>query len=194
MLIHAYISAKSLGGDIMKRSIGLWQLCGFISTSIGGTLLHFLYDLLGEAIWIAPFSGVNESTWEHMKLLFWPMLIFAAVQNTFLSDHNAFWCIKLRGILLGLVMIPIIFYTLNGAFGKTPDWLNITIFFISAAIAYLYETHLFNSDLIVCKYPRLAIPALGSIALMFVIFTFMTPEIPLFEDPLTGNYGILSAN
>ena len=178
----------------MKRSIGLWQLCGFISTSIGGTLLHFLYDLLGEAIWIAPFSGVNESTWEHMKLLFWPMLIFDAVQIMFLSDRNAFWCIKLRGILLGLVMIPIIFYTLNGAFGKTPDWLNITIFFISAAIAYLYETHLFNSDLIVCKYPRLAIPALGSIALMFVIFTFMTPEIPLFEDPLTGNYGILSAN
>jgi hypothetical protein len=53
----------------MKRSIGIWQLAGFAATSLGGTLLHFLYEWLGEAVWIAPLSGVNESTWEHMKLL-----------------------------------------------------------------------------------------------------------------------------
>ena len=63
----------------MKRSIGLWELMGFALTSLFGTVLHFLYDLLGGAAWVAPFSGVNESTWEHMKLLFWPMLAFAAV-------------------------------------------------------------------------------------------------------------------
>lgn len=54
----------------MKRSIKLWQLWGFAVTSLGGTLLHFLYDWLDKPAWIAPFSGVNESTWEHMKLLF----------------------------------------------------------------------------------------------------------------------------
>ena len=51
----------------MKRSLGLSQFLGFAVTSLGGTLLHFLYDWLGEAVWIAPFSGVNESTlryWE----------------------------------------------------------------------------------------------------------------------------------
>ena len=47
----------------MNRSIRLWQLFGFGVTALGGTLLHFLYDWLGEAVWIAPFSGVNESTW-----------------------------------------------------------------------------------------------------------------------------------
>ena len=54
----------------MKRSVGLGQLLGFAVTSLGGTLLHFLYDWTGKAAWAAPFSGVNESTWEHMKLLF----------------------------------------------------------------------------------------------------------------------------
>ena len=174
----------------MKRSIGLWQLMGFAVTSLGGTLLHFLYDWLGEAVWIAPFSGVNESTWEHMKLLFWPMFIFAIVQSFFFRNREDFWCVKLRGILLGLIFIPVIFYTYNGAFGKSPDWLNIAIFFISAAIAYIFETRLFNSEKLRCRSQKLPITVLCVIALLFVVFTFATPEIAIFKDPLTDTYGI----
>lgn len=174
----------------MRRSIGLWQLCGFLTTSLLGTVLHFLYEWLGDATWVAPFSGVNESTWEHMKLLFWPTFIFAIVESFFFKERGAFWCIKLRGILLGLTAIPVLFYTYNGVIGKSPDWINITIFFISAALAYLYENKLFNSDTVNCKYKKLAISALCVIALLFVIFTFRTPEISIFKDPLTGSYGI----
>ncbi|MBE6597505.1 MAG: hypothetical protein E7641_07545 [Ruminococcaceae bacterium] len=174
----------------MKRSIGLWQLLGFAFTSFGGTLLHFLYDWLGEAVWIAPISGVNESTWEHMKLLFVPMFIFAIVQSFFFRDREDFWCVKLRGILLGIILIPVIFYTYNGVFGRSPDWINIAIFFISAAIAYIYETKLFNEEKLRCRSPKLAIATLCVIALLFAVFTFATPEISIFKDPLTGTYGI----
>ena len=174
----------------MKRKIGLWQLMGFAVTSLGGTILHFLYDWLGEAKWIAPFSGVNESTWEHMKLLFWPMFIFAIVQSFFFRDRAAFWCIKLRGILWGLTLIPVLFYTYNGVIGKSPDWINIAIFFISAAVVYIYETRLFNADETRCTSPKFAFTALCVIALLFVIFTFATPEIGIFKDPLDGTFGI----
>lgn len=174
----------------MKRSIALWQFMGFAVTSLGGTLLHFLYDWLGEAVWIAPFSGVNESTWEHMKLLFCPMFIFAVAQSFFFKDRKNFWCIKVRGILLGIILIPVIFYTYNGVIGKSPDWINIAIFFVSAAIAYIYETRLFNSDKLRCNSPRFAIAVLCVIALLFVIFTFKTPEIGIFKDPISGAYGI----
>ena len=174
----------------MKRSIGLWQLLGFAVTSLAGTLLHFLYDWLGEAKWIAPFSGVNESTWEHMKLLFWPMLLFAAVQSFFFRDRKEFWCVKLKGILLGIVAIPVLFYTYNGIIGSSPDWINIAIFFISAAITYIYETRQFNNGTTACKNPRLAILLLCAIAVLFAVFTFATPEIGIFRDPLTGSYGI----
>ena len=174
----------------MRRSIGLWQIFGFGITSLAGTILHFLYEWLGGAYWIAPFSGVNESTWEHMKLLFWPMLVYAIVESLFFREREDFWCVKLRGILLGLTLIPVLFYTYNGVIGKSPDWINIAIFFISAAIAYLYETNLFNKDTVKCKYPKLAVSALCVIAFLFVIFTFRTPEIGIFKDPLTGTYGI----
>ena len=179
-----------LVGGIMKRSIGLWQLWGFAVASLCGTLLHFLYEWLGEAKWIAPFSGVNESTWEHMKLLFWPMLVFAAVQSFFFRDRADFWCVNLRGILLGLILIPTIFYTYNGVIGRSPDWINIAIFFVAAAIAYICETRLFNAERLRCRSPKAALAALCLIALLFILFTFKTPTIGIFKDPLTGNYGI----
>lgn len=167
----------------MKRSIGLWQLCGFAVTSLGGTLLHFLYEWLGEAAWIAPFSGVNESTWEHMKLLFWPTFLFGVVQSFFFSERGDFWCVKLRGILAGLVAIPVIFYTYNGAIGRSADFVNVAIFFISAAIAYIYEARLFSAERLRCRTPKLAIAVLLVIALLFVAFTFATPPLEIFKTP-----------
>ena len=174
----------------MKKSINLWQLMGFAVTSLLGTVLHFLYDRLKGAAWIAPFSGVNESTWEHMKLLFWPMLAFAAVERVFFLDRADFWCIKLRGILLGLVVIPILFYTYNGVIGPSPDWINIAIFFLSAAIAYIYEVRAFGREEVICRQPRAALLALLFLAALFVLFTFKTPRLGIFRDPITGTYGI----
>lgn len=168
----------------MKKSFALWELMGFATTSLGGTILHFLYDWLGKSVWIAPFSGVNESTWEHMKLLFWPMFIYAVAQSFSFKNRKDFWCIKLIGILLGLAIIPIIYYTYNGAIGKSSDWFNIALFFIAAAFAYLYETRLFYKNNIRCKNPKRAFAILCAIALLFIIFTFSAPRLNIFKDPL----------
>ena len=175
----------------MKRTVWLWELFGFAVTSLGGTLLHFLYDLSGGAMLVAPFSGVNESTWEHMKLLFWPMLAFAVVESFFFKEREGFWCIKARGILLGLSLIPIIFYTYNGVIGKSPDWVNIALFFVSAAATYIYETRALYGKDTVCRSPYLSIALIYTLAALFVIFTFSTPHLGIFKDPLSGGYGII---
>ncbi len=174
---------------VMKRSIGLWQLLGFSVTALGGTLLHFLYEWLDEAAWIAPLSGVNESTWEHMKLLFWPMFLFAIAESFFFREREDFWCVKLRGILSGLSLIPVLFYTYNGVIGRSPDWINISIFFVCAAVAYLYETWLYLKETTPCKNTRRAIVTLCIIGVLFGVFTFLTPELGIFKDPITGQFG-----
>ena len=168
----------------------LRQFFGFAAVSLGGTILHFLYDWLGGAVWIAPFSGVNESTWEHMKLLFWPMLAFAIAESLFFREREDFWCIKARGIILGLASIPTLFYAYNGIIGKSPDWINISIFFIATAIAFLYETRKLNQPQTACRGKRIYIISLCIIVALFVIFTFITPRINLFKDPITNSYGI----
>ncbi len=174
----------------MKQTVPLWQFAGFSLTTLGGTLLHFLYDWTNKSIVAALFSGVNESTWEHMKLLYFPLFLFALIQSRFFKDVTHFWCIKLAGISTGLALIPVLFYTYNGVFGKSPDWVNITIFFVAAAIAFLLETLLFKREKTLCKHSRLAFLVICLIGISFVVFTFITPIIPLFQDPITGTYGI----
>ena len=176
----------------MKKDFSLWRFAGFALVSLGGTLLHFLYDWTGKSILAAPFSGVNESTWEHMKLLYFPLLLFALVQRRFFSAFDSFWCVKLLGTLLGLILIPVLFYTYNGAFGRSPDWLNITFFFISTAAVFLVETYLFRQNALRCRFSKLAPGLLCLIGLLFVIFTFLPPKLPLFRDPVTGTYGLQS--
>lgn len=174
----------------MKRTIWTWELFGFALTSFLGTLLHFLYEWLDNAIWIAPFSGVNESTWEHMKLLFWPMLLYAVFQIFFFKDSPGFWRIKLRGTLIGLCLIPIIFYTYNGVIGKSPDFINIAIFFVAAALAYLYETKMLKENTLKNENQLLALLAFLLIATSFVFFSFAPPSLNIFKDPITGAFGI----
>ncbi len=174
----------------MKRDVSLWQAAGFAAVSLGGTLLHFLYEWTGESALVAPFSGVNESTWEHMKLLYFPLVLFALVQSWFFRDYAHFWRVKLIGTVTGLLLIPLLFYTYNGAIGPSPDWLNITIFFLSAAGTFLLETHCFRRGDHRRGHPRAAQGAILFIGVLFVVFTFATPRLPLFRNPLTGAYGI----
>ena len=173
----------------MKKSILFWQFTGVVATGIGGTLLHFLYELCGKNAFVAMFSGVNESTWEHMKLLFFPTFIFALIEYRLLGTRKDFWCVKLIGIITGLLLIPVLFYTLNGIFGKTPDWINILIFYIAVIALYILETYIFKKKHFDCHHPRLAFIIICLIGAIFVLFTFFTPQIPIFKDPLSGSYG-----
>ena len=175
----------------MKRSLSFWQLVGFVFTSVVGTLLHFLYEWTGESVIVGLFSAVNESIFEHMKLLFFPMLLFAFIEAKYIGEeYDNFWCAKLVGILVGVGLIPVIYYTYTGIFGVNADWFNIIIFFITAAISYMVETRIMESDRCSFIQPNLAKFILIIIAAVFIVFTFFPPKIPLFEDPITAIYGI----
>lgn len=174
----------------MKRDVSLWQFGGYVFTVLGGTLLHFLYDWTGENYIAAVFSGVNESTWEHMKLLYFPLVLFALIQSRFFKEYEEFWCVKLIGLLTGLLLIPVLFYTYNGAIGHSPDWVNITIFFVSAAATFAIETRLIKNRTLLCRSPRTACIVIALIGVSFAVFTFFTPPIGLFRDPVTGTYGL----
>lgn len=167
----------------MKRSVFLWQLLGISVSFFGGTLLHFVYEWSGESIWAAPFSGVNESTWEHMKLLFFPSFLFALIQYFFFKDRKDFWDVKLKGILLGIFTIPALYYLYNGIIGISPAWLNICIFFISAAVSYIYEAKLLLSKEKDSSHPFLPLTALIAFGMLFVIFTFVPPDLNIFSVP-----------
>lgn len=172
----------------MDQKMRRWQLGGFLFTAAAGTLLHFLYDLSGESSFFAVISAVNESVWEHMKLLFVPMFVVALAEMVAFGDrYRCFWRVKLLGILLGLLIIPVVHYTYTGILGNRIEWLDIATFFTAAAVAYLLETRL----LVRCSRPS-AVLELGAmlliwaLAFLFLFMTYVPPEIPLFQDPVAG--------
>ncbi len=175
----------------MKRSVTFWSFAGFVFVAVVGTLLHFLYDWLGQSAVVGIFAAVNESIWEHMKLLFVPLMLFAVLESRFLADdYDNFWCVKLLGTLAGLLVIPMLYYTYTGALGVSADWFNIIIFFIAAALAFFVEGWLLRTER-GCGVPSVAaIAVLVGVGALFVAFTFLAPHIPLFRDPLSGTYGI----
>ena len=155
----------------MKKSISFWQMLGFIFTGVGGTLLHFLYDWTGQNPVVGAFSAVNESIWEHMKLLFFPMLVFSFLEYTRVGkDYPNFWCVKLFGSALGILAIPVLYYTYTGALGVEVDWFNIAIFYIVAGLVYWLETKLLQRGKAQCS--KLAPMVLLLLGVAFVMLTY----------------------
>ena len=179
----------------MNRSIPAWQTAGFLFTAVFGTFLHFLFDLSGGSIPAALVSAVNESIWEHMKLIYVPMMLFGVVEYfSFGKTIPNFWCIKLTGLLAALVLIPVIYYSYTGIGGVNADWFNITIFFLAAGAAFYLETRLFQRDR-ACPLPGwFCLGAMLLIGGLFLLFTFRPPHIPLFRDPISGSYGFQGKN
>ena len=174
----------------MRKNLLFWQFAGFVIATALGTLLHFIYEWTGWLIF-APISAVNESTFEHMKILFFPMLFFALFQSFYFQNQKGFWWIKCIGILTAVLSIPVFFYTYQGSFGKPPAWLNILFFFLSAFIGYALEYFLFQKTNIGQSWDIPAYIILGITTVLFVAFTFYPPKLPLFLDPLTKTYGVV---
>lgn len=176
----------------MGGRVARWQLGGFLFVCAAGTALHFLYQWSGESVAAAPFAAVNESVWEHMKLLFWPMLLWAGAERAVLGGYSrGFWPAKALGTLLGLALIPALYYTYTGALGVSVMWVDIAIFFLAAAAAFLAETRMLARDWRCRGGARAsALVLLLLLSAAFVLCTFVPPRFPLFRDPVTGFYGL----
>lgn len=113
-------------------------IIGIIFVVITGTISHFIYEWSGYNYILGFFFPVSESTWEHMKLCFFPMLIYAIYMNRKWKDDCP--CITsalLFGILLGTFLIPVIFYTYTGILGQNFLPLDIATFILSVILAFI---------------------------------------------------------
>ena len=160
-----------------------YTLIGAIFVTILGTLSHFFYDLSNQNFIVGFFSPINESTWEHMKLVFFPMLLFSFFAISKIKDNYP--CITsslLSGILLGTFLIPIIFYTYTGILGYNVFILDLLTFLLSVIGAFFVAYRLTLS----CRmqeYTMLLWIAVGIVFLCFLLFTIAPPDIALFADP-----------
>lgn len=170
---------------MMKKLILRWHVLGAIFVALAGTGLHFLYESAGCSMLAGYFGSVNESTWEHLKLLFWPVLIWGAVSAFIygwkLCGHTASIALS---ALAGMLTITVLFYTYSGVLGYNVAWVNILIFFIGAAAAMAAGYFFLLSH---CCRGRGA-DIIGAVVLIllaaaFIRFTYSPPDFGIFTPP-----------
>jgi len=170
----------------MKKSFLKFQIASAIFVIILGTILHFTYEWSGENEIVGIFSAVNESTWEHLKLVFFPTLITIIV-GCYLYGKKII-CAKTVGVVTALLFTVVFFYTYTGIIGTNYAILNIATFVVSAVLTDYIAYQIFTKN-IRCSL-ILSIIALIVLLISFICFTYNPPQINLFKDPITGMYGI----
>lgn len=177
---------------IKLRKLEKAQIIVTVLSIIFGTILHFLYKWTGENIIVASFSAVNESVWEHLKLVFYPMLLSGIIEYFFVKDiTNNYIEAKTIGIFSSICFIVISFFTYTGILGTNFLFLDILIFIISILLGEFISYKFMKRPNESNKNTKiLATVIMIFLLLCFIVFTYITPEVNLFRDPITGTYGI----
>lgn len=175
----------------MRKRLFWWELLGFLWTAAAGTLLHFAYGWSGGSAAVAVFSAVNESVWEHMKLLVMPAFLFTAIQVWELGEiHPNIPAVRAMTISVGALLIPVLYYTYTGALGVQAAWVNIAIFFLAATAMFWLDHRLLRTGLLASGWAQLlGVALLWGLVFAFVWCTFRPPGLPLWQDPVSGIYG-----
>lgn len=171
-----------------KNHILILEVISTIFVMILGTLLHFTFEWSNNNVFVGIFSPINESIWEHLKLIFFPMVIAAIIVYLYEGKKIPnYLCAKTLGILNAIFFTIIFFYTYTGIIGTNFAFVDISIFFIAIMLGQ-YTSYKKMESKSYCNNSK-AIIILLLLFLFFLIFTFFPPHIGLFRDPLTGMYG-----
>ena len=89
---------------VERRRVLFFELAGIVFIIILGSILHFTFEWSGSQAVVGVFSAVNESVWEHLKLGFWPAIVFALIESKYLKKATSNF---LFAKAIGIYLIPI---------------------------------------------------------------------------------------
>jgi hypothetical protein len=178
----------------MKKHIKYWEIIGILFIVVFGASLHFVFKWTNYWRPAALIAAVNESTWEHFKIAFWPSMIWAIIEYQFIrKEANNFAIAKATGFLLMPIVTAILFYGYNAITRQHYLILDIIIFIISAITGQFTSMQLMLRDKIKINWLRKM--AIGILLLMTIAFSSLS-YFPLknflFAHPHNGEFGILS--
>ena len=167
------------------------KLLGVILAFLFCFPLHFLYDKMPCFI-TSIISPVNESIWEHMKILFGSIILSGVIQKVIVKVSKLpyknicisnFICAVLSIIIFLILYIPI-YITLGEILPLTIFIMLIAIIIVQIISIYIVK---YVKDL---KMENLAIIFVIITYILFGILTYNPIKIELFKDPVKISYGI----
>jgi len=142
-----------------------------------GASLHFVYQWSTCNRWIAIFGAVNESTYEHVKICMWPLLLWHLGHSYKLVGRAV-----IAAVVAALVMIAV--NAVNRAANWEPLVFDLVLFWFAIVVGQAAAMH--YSSLFLAPFALFFFLVL---MLMLSTFTFAPPAWPvyLFGDPTHNN-------
>ncbi len=165
-----------------------WILTGIPALFISGSILHFLYDLSGKNVIAGLFAPVNESVWEHTKMvllptILWWLLYYIFCKKEYYIKKSNWFEGTLAALITALISVPALYYFYTGAFGASILWIDILILLLSFSFGQLLGLHVYQYGK--GRNPKTVLAIFIGILLLFALLTFFPPKLPLFQDPGT---------
>ncbi len=163
-------------------------LC-FVLATLLGIAFHYAHRDRTKSLLVHILFPVNESTWEHLKLVYQPMMIMGVLQCLLLSnDYLNIVEGNFMGIIVAMLLIPLLYYPVKILVKKEIMWFSISVFVLSILIGYL-TVWVYLKFGISNFSEELSAYLLILLFLAFGVFTFYPPRIFLFLDPVKKQYG-----
>lgn len=153
-------------------------LAAFVLSVLAGSALHFLYDVWPNAL-TAVFAPVNESVWEHLKLLYWPFLAASFVLMRGKPAARGGWCALCCGLLAAPLLLLGAYYTLLAGFGLHALWVDLGLYVLAMAAGFLLARHL-QAAAFPAWLCGVLIIASGLYGAALTLFSAAAPQLPIF--------------
>jgi len=171
----------------MRQSVLKTELIGIAVISMVGSVLHFVFDWSGHLAPVGVISPVNESVFEHLKLTFWPTLLYAAITYRFLRKSTSnFLIAKTASIYVMPAAIIAISYSSTGITGNESLITDILFFIVAVALGQITSYKLLTKGQLPRHNHILAVTGLVVIGAIFILLAYYPPHWPLFMDHNTG--------
>ena len=133
--------------------------------------LHFLYDIFPNFL-TSVISPINESIWEHMKLIYTSYLIWGLIEY-FLLEKNK----EVNNFLLQLFLVPffgiciylIIYLPLFNIFGENL-LISLILLFVVIVIEQIISYYLLQKE----EIPNQGLIGIIGIVAIYIIFGYLT--------------------
>lgn len=169
---------------MLKRiKLETYTLIGILVLFVVGSLFHFLYSLTGECFIVGLFVPINESIFEHTKMVVLPIFIWWFIFYLFRKKDlfvNAWFTSALIAMISAIIAIPMLFYFYSQAFGIESLVIDILILLISLAIGQILGLHYYRHGKGI-EY-HFAIFLMIVIIILFAFFTINPPAFPIFNS------------
>lgn len=166
------------------------EVIGTIFIIVIGCINHFLYDWFHHNKIIGYFAAVNESTWEHLKLVIAPTFLWLIVEYHFYFNNPNLFFARFISLVVMLLIIPLIFYSYTHFTKKPILFIDISSFVIAIILGQLVFGKLIDIKVSSLLLTHVGIIGLIAIFFAYIMNTYAPQKTFLHKDPITNKYGI----